>query len=163
MIDFGLCPFDEFFGGLALFIQIADRAHEIVAHDRDALCVDRIESALRKLFEKLRDRFVHRAEGDGHRRGEMHVQDVVALFELGTEIIEIAFRGNAAGRGQHAVAQGLIECVRIERIVVLVRPDGLCVDAVGHRDQTVSVFFCNFRRDVGIGIGKQCQHFLLSY
>ena len=161
VIDLALRPFDELFGGLARFVQVADRAHEIVADDRNALGVDRVESALRELLEKLRNRFVHCAERNGHRRGEVHIQDVVALLEFGMEIVRVALRGDAAGRGQHALAQRLIERVRIKHVIVLVRPDRLCVDAVRHGDQMIPVFFRNFRRDVGIGIGKQSQHFFI--
>ena len=153
LVHFRAGPFQHLVQCFTRFYQVTHLAHNGIAEGGDTFGVYLLEARARILFLKERNGLVHGVEGVGHRAREMHVQDVVPGHKVADEIVDILLFGDGTGGGKDASAKGVVEGVRIEAVKIHIRIRGFCVDAVGHRNERITVLGRQSGRHVGIGVG----------
>ena len=158
MIHFFLGPLQDLVQGFSGLHKVSHLPRDVVADGGNAFGVDFLETGSGIFLLQLCDGLVHDVEGVGHGPGEVYVEDVVAFLEVFFEVADIPLFGNGAGGGQNACTQCVVESVGVECLEIFVGIDRFCVDAVGHRDQRVTVFSRNGGRDVGVGVCKDAKH-----
>ena len=89
----------------------------------------------------------------------MDVEDIVAGFQLGLEILDVNRLAHGAGSGERALAQFVVESLVVVVLTFHVRVVKLAVDGIGHGDDNlVTELLRKGGSHVAIGVGNECQH-----
>ena len=96
--------------------------------------------------------------GVGCAGREVYIKYIVACSELRLEDLGVEVFAHCAGGGHCALAQHIIEGVRVKFLPVFIGTDHLVAHGVGHTYQFDAVLGALFGGNVAISVRKECQH-----